>query len=198
MKLLLTNSRLSFADGLHKSRTFEGALIAKFGADFIIEPATQVFEISATNVRIPTTMDAAFLAVANEAWKGRGPEMLTTLEPSKKSLRDGNFRFNKNGEIYAGYAGRKYVAAKNAARPSLFDKDGKTPLTEADGKLYSGCIVNASIDIYAMTESMKKGVFCTLLGVQLVGDGEAFGGSRVSSGEEFQNIAEGASADDLF
>ena len=197
MKLLFTKSRLSFGDGLFTPRAFEPGLAAKFGADFIQEPSTQVFEISANSVRIPTTMDAAMLKVADEAWQGRGKEMLTALEPSKKSYRDGNARIKKSGEVYSGYAGNKYLTAKNAARPGLFDKDGKTPITEADGKLYSGCIVNASVDLFAMTDPKKKGVFCTLLGVQLVSDGEAFSGSRVSSGDEFVNLAEGANANDL-
>lgn len=192
MKIMLTNARVSFANGLFNATALEQGQTPKFGADFIIEADTKAYSITETDgqkIKKATTMDAAMLAVANEAWKGRGEAMLKTLESSKKSYRDGNLRTNKAGEVYAGYEDCMYVTAKNQVRPGLFDKDGKTQLVEADGRLYSGCYVNVSFDLYAMTDPKKKGVFAKLLGVQFSADGEAFAGGSVSNGDEFEDLA---------
>ena len=41
-----------------------------------------------------------------------------------------------------------FVSARNALRPLVVDVD-KSPLTAQDGKPYSGCYVNASLELWA-------------------------------------------------
>lgn len=197
MKLMIQNARVSFANGLFTATALEEGQTKKFGADFIIDDKTTVLEVRADGSKVKTTLKAAELAVANEAKKGKGQEWLDDLEASKKSYRNGNKRKNKSGEVYEGYEGRWYVTAKNATRPTLLDK-GRQPVTEEDGVIYSGCYVNVSMDLYANTVPKRQGVFAGLKGVQFAGDGDSFGGGGgTARADEFDEVTEGADADDI-
>ncbi|MBK6587896.1 MAG: DUF2815 family protein [Acidobacteria bacterium] len=192
MKLFIEGARLSFAHQLFNAEAMEEGQTKKFGADFILEETTKVYKVTSVdgkNVRTPITAAAAMIEVANETWKGKGKEMLAALESSKKCLRNGDARLSSSGEVYVGYEGKLYFSAKNATRPTILDKD-KTPLTEADGKPYSGCYVNASIEIYGMSDMKKKGVHASLKGVQFHSDGESFGGGGVASPDEFDDLGD--------
>lgn len=200
MKLQVSNARIAFAHGLFKASAFEEGQTPKFGADFILTPTSKVYEITkaadGSVKRTETTMPAAMLAVANEAWKGRGKEMLDDFEASKKSYRNGNKRLDKAGEVYDGYEDAWYVTAKSPTRPSLFDADG-TPTSEEDGVIYSGCYVHVSFDLYANTKPKTRGVFAGLTGVKFARDGDAFGGGAKAAAGDFDDLGDGADAGDL-
>lgn len=196
MRLKVTNARIAFAHGLFKASAIEEGQQEKFGADFILEADTKVFTQKADKSWEATTMDAAMLAVANDTWKGRGKEMLADLEASKKCYRDGNKRVNKSGEVYDGYEGKKYITAKSPTRPALFDR-ARQPLTEADGVIYSGCYGTVIFDLYGNSQPKKKGVFAGLTGVQFVRDGDAFGGGAPSKADDFDDLGDGADANDM-
>ena len=195
MKLHLNNVRVSFANGLYKASAMEAGQQEKYGADFILQPDSVVLRVNADGTKTKTTLKDAELAVANEAWKANGAKVLATLEGSKKAIRDGDKRTNKAGDIYEGYEGNWYVTAKSPTRPLLIDQ-ARQPVTEADGTIYSGCYVNAIIEIYANTQPTKKGVFAGLKGVQFVRDGDAFGGGAPAAANEF-DVVEGANAADF-
>lgn len=188
MQVFLQNARLSFPD-LFVPTAIEANQKPKYGGDFIITDETTVLAVKADGTKVKTTMDKVMLKVANDAWDGNGEEMLDDLERSKKCYRDGNKNKSKAGEVYDGYEGHWYVTAKNAARPTVIDKD-RTPLTEDDGRPYSGCYVNAKIDVYAMTDAKRRGVFASLLGVQFAKDGDAFSGGAVAGADEFDDISD--------
>ena len=195
MKLHLNNVRVSFANGLYKASAMEAGQQEKFGADFILQPDSVVLRVNADGTKTKTTLKDAELAVANDAWKANGAKILASLEASKKSIRDGSKRVNKAGDVYEGYDGNTYVTAKSPTRPLLVDQQ-RQPVTEEDGTIYSGCYVNAIIELYANTQPTKKGVFAGLKGVQFVKDGDAFGGGAPAAASEF-DVAEGADAADF-
>ena len=192
--LHLKNSRISFAHGLFTASAAVEGGPKKFGADFFIGPDTEVLEVVGDK-KVPTTMEAAMLKVANDTWKGNGKKMLDSLEDSKKCYRDGDKKTDKAGNPRGGYEGTMYVTAKNATRPGTFAKDG-SPVTQEDGVLYSGCYTYAIVELYGNAQPNKKGVFASLLGVRFHGDGDSFGGSRVAGADEF-DAADGADADDI-
>lgn len=197
MKLKAVNVRVAFAQGLFKATALEEGQQAKFGADFIYNKNTKLFQIVPDKTVKPITMAEAMLAVAGETWKGKGAEMLEDLEASKKCYRNGNRRTNKSGEVYEGYEDSWYVTAKSPARPTLFHNaaNGKIPLTEADGVIYSGCYVDVIFDLYGNSQPKKKGVFASLKGVQFREDGDAFSGGAPVTADDFGDIAEGSAAD---
>lgn len=195
MKLHLNNVRVSFANGLYKASAMEAGQQEKFGADFILQPDSVVLRVNADGTKTKTTLKDAELAVATEAWKANGAKVLASLEASKKAIRDGSKRVNKAGDVYEGYEGNTYVTAKSATRPLLVDQH-RQPVAEEDGAIYSGCYVNAIVELYANTQPTKKGVFAGLKGVQFVKDGDAFGGGAPAAATEF-DVVEGADAADF-
>ena len=195
MKIYISDARTSFANGLFTASAMEDGQTPKFGADFILEPGVSTVFKVVDGKKVPTTMDAIMLEVANDTWKGKGKAMLDALEASKKCYRNGNTRLKKDGEPYAGYEGNMYVTAKNKSRPTVLNRD-KSALTEEDGVIYSGCYVHASIEIYGMSDPKRKGVHATLGGVMFSKDGEAFGGGAPASASDFDDIGD-IGADDF-
>ena len=95
------------------------------------------------------------------------------------SLKDADTAVDANGEILAekkpAYKGCFIVEANSTSRPVVVDRK-KAAVTEADGIIYSGCYVNASLAAAGYTfGKVKKGVKAYLNGVQFVKDGERFG-----------------------
>jgi hypothetical protein len=200
MKLQISNTRVAFAHGLFKASAFEEGQTPKYGCDFILTPSSKVYEVTkaadGSIKRTETTLKKAELAVADEAWKGKGKEMLENFEASKKAVRDGNKRLDKSGEVYDGYENSWYVTAKSASRPPLYDAEGNTT-TEEDGVIYSGCFVHVSLDLYANTKPKTRGVFAGLTGVRFARDGDAFGGGGKASADDMAGLDGGADAEDL-
>lgn len=196
MLVKLQNARLSFANGLFNATALEPTQVAKFGADFLLTPDTTVYK-KVDSAWVKTTMEDVLLEVANGTWKGKGKQMLESLEASKKCLRDGSGRVNKSGEVYAGYEGLKYVSAKTKTRPEIID-ERKAPIAEQDGKIYSGCYVNVSFDVYGLADPKKKGVHSSLRAVQFCKDGPAFGAGTVAGAkDDFEELEVSADMNDL-
>ncbi len=85
---------------------------------------------------------------------------------------------------------------ESQGRPTVIDGQ-RNNLEPADGKPYSGCYVNAIVDVYAQTGDFE-GIRCSLKGVQFERDGDAFAGGSAASADDFETIEEGADAlDDL-
>ena len=77
---------------------------------------------------------------------------------------------------------------KTKGRPKIVDRRGNA-LTEEDGKPYSGCYVNAIVDIWAQ-KGETPGVRCELMGMQFVKDGEAFGGGKNLGDDAFDDLGD--------
>lgn len=203
IKVRLQNVRLAFAHQLFVPSAVEEGKDPKYGCDSLLVPGHSIVRAriegvgdNAKTTWHATTMQEILLELANDAMKGKGAAWLTGLENSKRCFRDGNLRVTKGGDPYEGYEGVWYVAAKNKARPLIMDAN-KAPLTQADGKIYSGCYANVIIEAYAITDPKRKGAHAAIKGVQFVKDGDAFGGGAPASPDEFDELSEGANAADL-
>jgi hypothetical protein len=109
----------------------------------------------------------------------------------KVCLHDGNLKAQ-----YAGFEDIMYVSASNKMRPVAVNRD-TSPVSAEDGVIYSGCYVNATVELWAQDNKYGKRVNATLLGVQFSKAGDAFGGGSVGSADDFESIEEGVGADDL-
>lgn len=171
--MILTEVRLSFPDLFVARLQGESASVEKFAGTFLI-PAGSEHE---------KAIEAEILKVANAKWPGKGAQII-------KQIAGNNMRycFRPEGEKdYAGYEGNRFFKATNTSRPTVIDRD-RSPLVAADGKPYSGCYVNVSVDFYAY-ENNGKGIAASLKGVQFVKDGDAFTGGGVASAEDFEDLA---------
>ena len=102
------------------------------------------------------------------------------------AVQDGDVKAAED-DAYDAYAGNYFTRAKNKVRPTVVDRN-RAPLSAADGRPYSGCYVNAVVEVYAY-DTAGGGVSCSLLGVQFEKDGDAFGGSTPVKPDAFEDLA---------
>lgn len=180
-KLILKNVRLAFPD-LFTAKAINAGDTPRYGAQLIVEKG------SANEAAI----EAAIQEVAKAKWGVKAEETLRTLRAKTKiCFLDGDLKSE-----YAGFAGNMSLSAGNTARPTVVNRD-RTPLTEADGVIYSGCYVNAIVEIWAQENTHGKRVNCSLRGIQFASDGEAFAGGGVASADEFEELTDTSAADDF-
>lgn len=172
MQVKLKNVRLAFASGLWEAQQIAGEGKPAFNCSALLEPDhAQIKEIK-----------DAMRTVAKEKWGDKAKAQYDLLEKQDRlALHDGDKK------EYDGYAGNLYLSPRSATRPLVVNKD-KTPLTEADGIVYSGCYVNMNVDIWAMDNKYGKRVCCSLQGVQFVRDGDAFSGTSAATVEDFDDL----------
>lgn len=179
MEVKLKNVRLAFSN-IFTASSVGDSDDKRFSAVFIFEPGDENHK----------AISAAIKAAASEKWKGDAEKVLKAIMAKNDiCLQDGAAMSE-----YDGFDGKKFLRASNKARPTVIDRD-RSPLTEADGRPYSGCYVNAIVDVWAQDNKYGKRINASLSGVQFKADGDAFSGGRVASAEQFD--AE-ASDDDGF
>lgn len=120
------------------------------------------------------------LAVAREEWNAKADAVFKALEAQDKLFyHDGSTKAE-----YEGFEGNKFVAANNKVKPSTWDQN-RNEVGESDGVLYSGCYVNASLDIWAQDhKEFGKRINAGLRGVQKLRDGDAFSGGGAPADED--------------
>lgn len=165
--IMLPNVRLSFPS-LWQHESFGGESTGKYAATFILDKTAHAKQIAQIQEGIA------------EALK----EMkVKALPPDKICLKDGDTTGREE------YEGAYIIKASTKKRPTIIDRD-KSPLLEEDGKPYSGCYVNAIINLWRQDNSYGKRINAGLLGVQFAKDGEAFGTGPVDVTDEFDSLDE--------
>jgi hypothetical protein len=179
MALRINNARLAFPQ-LFEAKTVNGEGEPAFSAALLIDPK---------DPQIPA-IKAAIEEVAREKWGAKAEEnMKRIIASDKTALHNGDLKSECEG-----FQGMLYISARNKTRPLVIDKD-KTPLNQVDGKPYAGCYVNASIELWAQDNKYGKRINASLRGIQFVKDGDAFAGGGTAKDDEFDDIAEGATAE---
>lgn len=109
-------------------------------------------------------------------------------------FRDGDERKNQEGEIYKGYEGGFWFAAKSGEEfpPRVYSSTGQA-LTEAE--VYGGCYCRAELMARPYAVGPNKGIRFVLLSVMKVKDGEKFGGLQTDL-FDFTEAIEGDSEED--
>lgn len=170
MKVMLNDVRLSFPS-LFEATAFNPSDKPSFSASFIFpKDHPGVKEIK-----------EAIEATGKEKWNDKWDAIKKSLGTDKIPLKDGDTK------DYDGYAGNLFISARNYNRPVVVDQD-RTPLSEADGKPYAGCYVNASLEFWAQDNNYGKRINCKVRGVQFYKDGDSFGASGSMSGDEFDTF----------
>lgn len=161
-KIKLQNVRLSFPS-LFRKAVFSGEE-TKFEGTFLLDKETQADKIA--------EIEKAIADLTADKLKG------VKLKADKICLKDGD-------DIdYDGYAGHMSIKASNGKRPMVLDRD-RTPLSEDDNRPYSGCYVNAVLELWAQDNQYGKRINANLLGVQFFKDGQPFGDGVSASADDF-------------
>ncbi len=181
MKLLLKNVRLAFPS-IFEATAPKGGGKPAFSASFILPPGHPALK----------ELESAFAALSKEKWGAKADAILKGMKASDKlCLHEGDTKAD-----YEGYAGNYFVSTRSKTRPNVFDAD-RSVLSEADGKLYSGCYVNANIELWAQDNEFGKRINAQLRGVQFKADGDALaGGARPADADEFPDEIAADGGDD--
>jgi hypothetical protein len=176
MKVHLQNVRLTFPQ-IFEAKQVNGQGEPKFSAAFLFP----------RNHPQAAELAKAIEEAAKSKWGEKAAAMLQQLKASDKlAVHDGDGKSD-----YDGYAGNLFINASNKVRPLVIDGN-RSPLTAADGKPYSGCYVNAIVEIWAQDNNFGKRVNASLLGVQFLRDGERLAGGSVAAADDFEAIPETA------
>lgn len=186
-KVTLKNVRISFPD-VFKPNEFKGK--RSYRCKFLLEKGSE-------NLK---AISDAIKAEATEKWKAKAPQKLAQFKGSAQQncLIDGD-----NSEV-EGFAGHMILTANRAEKsgpPVVVDRY-KKPLTESQGKIYSGCYCYGNVEIWAQ-DGENPGIRCTLINLQFYKDGESFGGAAPASADglddlSFEDDGEDAETDDGF
>ena len=173
VQIVIRNVTIAFPAIFEKQAVGDGE--PAYGAKFIIPPNhPQVDEIR-----------NAIQASATGKWNDKASSVLKLLTADKKvAFVEGPY-LNKNGEPYAGFADAFHLSSRSATvKPSAWNS-ANLPTTSADGLIYSGAFVDASVEIYAQDNKWGRRINCGLRGVRFVAHGESFGGGTPASASEF-------------
>lgn len=136
----------------------------KYSCRFIIDPKTKSGKAALDEI------NDAIDTIIDETFNGKEPKNIYVLEKGDRDREETD--------------GMWVVGSSNQNRPKVLDRD-KTPLDSEDGRPYSGCYVNAIIDVYGSKE--YKSIQASLMGIQFLRDGEPFGGGHISD-DEFEEV----------
>lgn len=210
-KVKLTKVRIAiFNNSLYEAREFEkGDGKFRYSSTFLVEKG------SANHKAI----EAAIAEVAADKF---GKKASATVESMRGNRNKFCYQDGDKGTM-EDFTGLNVLAGhrqKKDGQPAVFshqkhegelctvDQEGNAYQRDANGKLervdpsfevkapYSGCYVNATVDIYAQ-DGTNSGIRCGLIAVQFHSDGDSFGGASRGNPGDFDDIEEGAGAEDL-
>lgn len=171
MKVTLKNVRAAFTEGLFRKGEYEGKETS-YGVTLLLPP------------KHPGVLDLkkAIKAVRDKKWGDKQVRL----------VRDNPLRPCEEKDHLAGFLpGWSFCKANNATKPSVFDNAGR-PVAEDDGVIYSGCWVDAIVEVYPQDhKSFGKAINLSLLGVRFRRDDDAFAGGAPAKAEDFEWDDEG-------
>jgi len=189
--VLMTNVRLSYA---YVFKAYEGDDGKKSYGSHMIFTAEQPYEPkvplpNGEKITLKAALQRAIRECAVEKWGDKAEEVLKTLAAQDRlCLHKGDV--SKAGQ--AAYAGKLYVSSNNAAKPNAYDSKGRavTDPTHPEA-VYSGCIAQVAINIWAQENKYGKRINAEPMGFKFTRHEERLsGGGRVASADEFVDSGE--------
>lgn len=173
MKVLLKNVRVNYPT------LFTATKSSKFPEQKEAYSISLLVDKGSDNDKL---IEAAIKKVAEEKFGDDAPKKLKALRPNTQKFA------YKDGELFDDPSINVLSAKRQASigRPVVVDRD-KSPLTEADAKIYSGCYCNVSVDIWAQG-SPFEGIRAQLLAVQFFRDGDKLAGGSQPTDADFEEI----------
>jgi hypothetical protein len=144
-------------------------------------------------------LDAAVEETAKAKWGPKAAAILKTIKDKGDIGYKPRPLTNGEGDVYDGFEGMYSVNAtrrEDKGPPLVVDRNA-TPLSANSGRIYGGCWVNATVEIWAQDNQYGKKINVQLRGVQFSRDGDAFGGGAPLSEDEFAALPDDP-ADELF
>lgn len=196
MEIIIKDVRGAFLNVFKPKQAKSGP---RYGGAFPIEPNSANHKLLVATMR----------EVAEKKWDKKGPAILAQLIKAGDVFFKEDAAQDDEGNVYEGFEGMFTMNAGQAedrGAPTIIDKrkDPKTGdfprLTSKDGRPYSGCYVNVKVDVWAQDKPADEGgkrINAALKTIQFVRDGDAFGSAGPGTSEGFEEVTDGADADDI-
>jgi hypothetical protein len=124
--------------------------------------------------------------VAEEKWGAKSKAIVAALRAKDMvCLHNGDNKADNDG-----YAGMWYISARAYTKPLVIDRNPLVVVTQESGRIYSGCYVNVSLEIYAQDNDFGKRINAVLRGVQYFRAGDAFAGGAPAQPNEFSDLSD--------
>jgi hypothetical protein len=177
-QILIQEARIAFPD-LFEAVQFQGQGPFQYRCTFLIPPENPAVK----------HINAAMVKIAADKWGAKAEAILKQIKATSGKC----FFVDGDTKAYNGYAGNWAVTAtrnQDAGAPLVVGRGGrKDVLSAADGKIYSGCYVNGTIEVWAQDNSFGKAIRATLVNVQFVKNGESFGGAAPANANNLDELA---------
>tara|TARA_R110000772_G_scaffold268565_3_gene396243 strand:+ start:2045 stop:2671 length:627 start_codon:yes stop_codon:yes gene_type:complete len=203
MKIIVKNARLSFND-LFTSKSINGGA-PKFTATLICSGETKLKLANKEGVQV-VVPHSKLQEVCEKVLKEKFGKLPAKADNWAYNKADGTTTrdeyINDDGDYWAGFdaetfyisAGKAEAKCKNGKMTILDQR--REAIEENSGLLFSGCYVNAVLDVYAYDGDSGKGVTASLEGVQLLRKGEPLGFAKINAESEFDEEEIDADDDD--
>jgi hypothetical protein len=177
MKIKIRNVRLAFPE-LFKAVTVNGEGDPAYSACFLLPKDHP--DLAAIREAVKT--------LAVDKWKDQASANMKSINANQRGLpKDGDTKAE-----YAGFEGMLYINARNKKRPDCRDR-AANPVSESDGVFYSGCYVDAILDLWAQDNKYGKRINASLLGVQFRKDGEPLTSGGRAEDSDFETLEDDTS-----
>lgn len=202
MDIMLKDVRIAFPELFEATSFGEGD--PAYSASFVLPPDLKPVKLSVTpdgtKLQTPITWDALLKEVANDKWKDKGIGILKKLLEDDKVAYRPRPKTNSSGEVYDGFEGMHHINSRRREQdgaPRVVDINPRVVLSTKDGRPYGGSYVNVRLNIYAQDNTYGRRINATLVSVQFVRDGDAFGGGTRSTGDEYEDLSAGSTDETL-
>ena len=122
--------------------------------------------------RLNKAIEAAKEIAREKVWHGKIPPEARLSLP----IHDGDIDRETDE-----YKGKYYINVSNKMKPGVVDQS-VNPILDTE-QIYSGCIVNVSMNLFGYNQNGNVGISASLQNVQLVADGERLAGKKPASAD---------------
>lgn len=184
-RIELTMVRVAFVEQVFETKRVEGSTKDLYSVTGLFPASHPAYKL----------VEAAAVEVAVEEWGAdalKGKDGKPSIIDIAKKKEDGKNWVLKDGSLkeYDGYPGNFYVSTNSKTRPTALNRDG-TPITAADGVLYSGCYADVIVEVYAYSHPVGgRGVTSEFKAIRFRKDGDAFAGGPPVTADQFSKVAE--------
>jgi len=177
IKVIIRDARIAYIQSLWTPGQYEGKGEYRYQATFLVPPGSKSFK----------DINAAIVGVAEELWKAKWKNKLEEFKhnPQKMCWFDGDKKPDSAG--FPGNWALRATRKQKDGPPAVVGRNRDMPILESDGKLYAGCYVNGTVDIWAQSGT-NAGIRCSLINVQYVKDGESFGGAAPANLDGLEDL----------
>lgn len=155
--IILRNVRCSFPN-LWKNDERNGTTFSK-GVKLLLSPTEHAADIAELKAEVKNIMDAK-------------PKIAQGVQnrPDKIALKQGD---------RPEYGNCLMLSCGNSGKIHVLNKDA-TKATEENDPIYSGCRVNAKVELWGQDNQFGKRINAKIIAIQFAGDDESFDGGHVS------------------